>query len=143
MTPRIALAAIPLLLTALPAQAASCTVSPQEVNFGQYDPFSASAAETVANIAVTCDVETAFEIALGLGGGSYAARIMTSGADMMLYNLYADPQRTITWGDGSGGSNTVSAVTASRDFPVYGRVQPRQNLPAGAYADIIVVTVTY
>lgn len=143
MTPCAAFLAAPLLLLAMPAQAASCRVSPQDVHFGQYDPTSASPTETVGNITITCDVQTAFEIALGPGTGTYAARTMTSGANAMTYNLYSDPQRTIVWGDGGGGSNTVSAATVEHDFPVYGRATARQNLPAGAYTDIVTITVTY
>lgn len=136
-------AMLALLFAAAPAQAANCTVSPQNLSFGLYDPLSSSTSDTVATITVTCDAETAFEIALGPGAGSYAARTMAGGADTMVYNLYLDPQRTLVWGDGSGGSNTVAAVSAQSAFTVYARAPARQNLTPGIYADVISVTVTY
>lgn len=61
----------------------------------------------------------------------------------MAYNLFIDPQRVMVWGDGTGGSNTVSAMSAEHDFPVYARAPARQNLTPGSYTDIISVTVTY
>lgn len=97
--PRLAVAAtLALLLVAVPGQAANCSVSPQNLSFGLYDPFSSSASDTAATIAVSCDAETAFEIALGPGTESYTARTMVSGADTMVYNLYINPQRTLVWG---------------------------------------------
>lgn len=142
-TRAMAAAAVALVVAATPAHATNCTINPQSVNFGQYDPLSISASDTAATISITCDVETPFEIALGPGAGSYSARTMTGGADAMVYNLYIDPQRATVWGDGSGGSSTVSAVSAQADFTVYARAPARQNLTPGLYADTIMVTVTY
>lgn len=139
----VAPAMLALLFAAAPARAANCTVSPQNLSFGLYDPLSNSTSDTVATITVDCDAETAFEIALGPGAGSYAARTMAGGADTMAYNLYVDPQRTLVWGDGTGGSGTVGAVSAQAAFTVYARAPARQNLRPGIYADIVSVTVTY
>lgn len=136
-------AVLALLFAVAPARAADCSVSPQNLSFGLYDPFSSSTSDTVATITVTCDVVTPYEIALGPGAGSYSARTMAAGPDTMAYNLYIDPQRTIVWGDGTGGSNTVSAVSAQGHFTVYARAPARQNLRPGIYADVVSVTVTY
>jgi spore coat protein U-like protein len=140
----VATAAVLVLLAAAgPARAANCTVSPQNLGFGLYDTLSGAPSDTVATIAVDCDEETAFEIALGPGTGSYSSRTMTGGPDSMAYNLYIDPQRVMVWGDGTGGSSTVGAVSVRRDFTVYGRAPAQQNLRAGSYSDVVSVTVTY
>jgi spore coat protein U-like protein len=123
--------------------AATCTISPQSVSFGSYDTLDSQQLDGVGNISVQCDVETSFTIALSRGTGSYAARQMTSGADVLEYNLYVDPSRLTVWGDGSAGSTTVTKVASAAEEAVYGRVPPRQNIPAGAYTDTVVVTVTY
>jgi spore coat protein U-like protein len=136
-------AVLAFLFVATPSRAATCTVSPQNLSFGLYDPLGGSASDTVSTINVTCDAETAFEVSLGTGSGSYAARTMTAGPDTMVYNLYIDPQRTLVWGDGMGGSNTVGAVSADRDFTVYARAPAGQNLRPGSYADSVSITVTY
>jgi spore coat protein U-like protein len=124
------------------AHAAACSVSPQGVNFGTYDPFGSSPLEGVGNINVSCDVATNFSISLGTGTGSYSTRLMSSGANQMNYNLYRDPARLLVWGDGTANTSTVSAE-AGGDFTVYARAVSGQNLPAGSYSDILIVTVTY
>ncbi|HEX6376217.1 MAG TPA: spore coat U domain-containing protein [Allosphingosinicella sp.] len=129
--------------SASPAAAASCNVNPSGVSFGAYDPLSSSPLDGVGNIAISCDASTSFAISLSTGAGSYAERRMSSGGAALTYNLYTDASRLTPWGDGSGGSSTVSMTGAAADIPVYGRMAAHQNVPAGAYADTIVVTITY
>ena len=131
------------LLACPPASAATCTISPQDVSFGNYDPLASQPLDGVGNISVRCDAETSFTISLGAGSGSYSARQMTSGANVLEYALYTEPARLTVWGDGSSGTATVSDSASSAEETVYGRVPALQNVPAGAYGDVIVVTVTY
>lgn len=130
-------------MSSTPAHAASCFISPESVNFGVYDPFDPVPLDGVGNIAVSCDAPTAFTIALGPGSGSYDQRLMQGGQATMSYNIYTDPARLFVWGDDSGSGSTLSDVTTSGHYPVYGRIPPHQNLPAATYSDTIVVTVTY
>lgn len=131
------------LLGAPPAAAATCNVSPQGVSFGGYDTLSSGSQDGVGNISVTCDAAMSFTVSLGTGAGTYAERSMTSGAEALSYNLYTDASRLIVWGDGSGSTGTVSTTATAADIPVYGRIPARQIVPAGAYTDVIVVTITY
>lgn len=62
---------------------------------------------------------------------------------MLSYNLYIDPTRLLVWGDGSGLTTTVTNLALSADHTVYGRIPAQQNVTAGSYADLIVVTVTF
>lgn len=146
-TERRCLTAIPALLGTImatsPAQAASCTVAAQGVPFGSYDPFASSDLNGVGNLQVVCDVATPVQISLSTGAGDYSARTMRSGSGSLAYNLYADPLRSMVWGDGTGGSTTMSASQVTIDIPVYGSVAARQNPVPGAYSDTIIVTVTY
>lgn len=128
---------------AAPVSAATCNVSPQGVSFGGYDTLSSSALDGVGNIAVSCDASASFTVSLSAGNGTYSGRAMSSGAEALSYNLYTDASRLIVWGDGSGSTGTVSTTAAAAEIPVYGRIPARQNVPAGSYADTIVVTVTY
>jgi spore coat protein U-like protein len=128
-----------------PAWALACTVNPQSVSFGDYDSVSGAAIDGVGYVNLSCDSPTNVEVALSTGSsGSYASRTMSSAGPEMRYNLYTDSGHTAVWGDGTGGSSTV-AVNAgtSADVTVYGRIARDQNLPAGAYSDMIVITVTY
>ncbi|MBD8735072.1 Csu type fimbrial protein [Sphingomonas sp. CFBP 13706] len=135
-----------LLATAAPAAAASCSVSPQQLSLGRYDPFASAPQDAVTSIAISCDVETSVVIAIGPGNGDYGARTMTGGAQALLYNLYIDPAHSRVWGDGTNGSSTVSstAVATSTAIPVYVRAPARQTqLKPGSYSDILWVSITY
>ena len=126
-----------------PAEAASCTVAAQGVNFGSYDQFAPYDLDGIGNIRVECDAATAVEISLGAGSDGYAVRRMTAGSDELLYNLYTNVMRTTVWGDGTGGSGTVSTNALSADLTVYGSVPSRQNPRPGVFADTVIVTITY
>lgn len=126
-----------------PAFAASCTISSSGVNFGAYDPIDVADTRSTGSIRMACDAPVNANIALSGGGGSTVDRAMSNGSTRLVYNLYADPQRTTIWGDGAGGSQTVPADGTSVDRPVYGSIMARQRVPAGSYADTITLTVTY
>jgi spore coat protein U-like protein len=71
---------------------------------------------------------------------------MTSGANLLNYSLYTNAARTTVWGDGSGGTSTVSNTGSgvAQNFTVYARVPLGQtSVATGAYADTVQVTVTY
>ncbi len=128
---------------AAPAAAAVCTVTPQGVSFGSYDPLVASALDGGGNINVNCDLLTSFTVALSTGNsGSFAERRMTAGTPYLAYNLYSDVARAMIWGDGVTAAN-ITSVGTNVDLPVYGRMPALQNIPANTYADTITVTVTY
>ncbi|MDB5580994.1 MAG: spore Coat Protein domain protein [Bradyrhizobium sp.] len=131
------------LATAYPAEAATCSISPQGPSFGSYDTLSPSAVESVGNISVACDATTSFTIALDTGIGSFAQRTMAGNAVPLRYNLYVDATRLIVWGDGSGSTGTVSSTATGGNFAVYGRIPAGQNVTAGSYSDTIVVTISY
>ncbi|HYI48436.1 MAG TPA: spore coat U domain-containing protein [Allosphingosinicella sp.] len=133
-----------LAADAAPAWAATCDITPQSVSFGAYDPTEAGDLDGVGTVSIDCDVEVSVTITLSTGAaGSYAPRTMAGGADHIRYNLFTGPQRVVVWGDGSGGSATVSATMQNQDFTIYGTIPARQNVGAGAYADTVVVTITY
>ena len=125
------------------AHAATCDVNPQGANFGAYDALSAVPLDTVGNIGIACDAVVPVTISLGPGAGTYQERRMQGGAAELTYNLYTDPARTIVWGDGSGDTSSVSVNAQTAAIPIYGRVPARQPIPPAAYADTIVVTISY
>lgn len=152
------------LLCASPAQAgllgATCTTSGSNLVFGNYAPFSGTATNITGTITVMCSVAVnlsggtvSYTIALGAGNsGSYATRRLSSGAHTLNYNLYTSSAYTTVWGDGTGGSVTVSGSgtlpvllsSFSNNLTVYGRI-PALQLSAvpGVYNDTITITVTY
>lgn len=139
----ISIAAVATVLATAPAAAANCTISPQSVSFGNYDTLDSQPLDGVGNISVQCDAMTSFTISLDSGSGTYSGRQMTSGTNVLEYNLYTDASHVSIWGDGSSGTTVVSDSASSAEEPVYGRIAARQDVPAGTYTDVIVVTVTY
>ena len=131
------------LAAASPGDAASCVIAPQGVSFGNYDPFSGSDLEAVGNIRLECDAVVGVTTSLSPGAGSYSARQMSNATSNLAYNLFTSSQRIAVWGDGSGGSDTVSATVQAADFPVYGTIPARQNVTTGTYQDTVIITVTY
>ncbi|HEU5286718.1 MAG TPA: spore coat U domain-containing protein [Sphingomicrobium sp.] len=129
-----------LLLAASTAASAECEVSPQEVDFGAYDPLSATALNGVGNVQVTCDLPTSFVVSLGPGTGTVANRRMTGGAAQLNYNLYKDAARLFVWGEGLAG---VSTLGTNVQLTVYGRIPAGQTVPADVYVDSVAVTVDF
>jgi spore coat protein U-like protein len=128
---------------------ANCSVSSSPVAFGSVDVLSGTNYDATGNVSVTCTNGTAWSAAAGLGGGTgatFASRKMAAGANLLNYSLYTNAGRTTVWGDGSGGTATVSntGTGSAQSFTVYGRVPLGQTAAqSGAYSDTVLVTVTY
>ena len=72
----------------------------------------------------------------------------------LAYGLFSDAARTTPWGDGGAGGATVGGtITTSllallclpghQAHTIHGRIPANQSVPAGVYADQVVLTVTY
>ena len=130
----------------------ACTISAPGVAFGAYDPRSAAPNDGAGTIIVSCPPRvTAPVVQLGTGiSGSFAARRMVSGAWTLDYNLYSNSGRTVTWGDGTGGTVTQTlsggiVLAGQRRFArtVYGRIAAGQNVGVGSYGDTVFVTIVF
>ena len=144
--------AIPGLAGLVHAQ--SCTVSATAAAFGPYSPASPLPTDTTASIQLSCQSATprlvTYQVALSPGtSGTYAGRSLRSGSGALGYQIYGNLPRTAVWGDGTGGTVTVGGSVLAAAVPVvqgqtaYARIPPRQNVPPGAYADTVVVSVTW
>ena len=130
------------LCAAVPA-GAGCSMGIINVVFGTYNTLSASSLDGAGSVGVTCDVTSSFQVALSKGQGSFAARQLQSGVNVLYYNLYTDALRSLIWGDGTAGTTLVSGSGTSVMYTVYGRIPGGQNLPAGSYGDSITVTLDF
>lgn len=128
---------------------ANCTLSTTALAFGSVNVIGGLNVDNSGGITVTCTNGTAWSAAAGVGAGSgasFANRRMTSGANLLNYNLYTTAARTTVWGDGtsSTGLLTGTGTGTAQNVVVYGRVGSGQTtVPAGSYADTVTVTVTY
>lgn len=136
-----------------PLSLCTCTTSATGVSFGNYDPLSAVSRDATGSVTVNCTFTGSgggtYEISLSQGmTGTFAARKMAQPPSSVSYNLYTTAARTQVWGDGTGGTQRVVGTlsgldSSSQTFNVHGRVPAGQNVPGGAYTDVIVVTVAY
>jgi len=128
---------------------ANCTVSTTALAFGSVNTISGSNVDSTGTLSITCTNGTAWAASAGIGSGSgasFANRKMTSGANLLNYNIYTTAGRTVVWGDGTSSTATIGGTGTgnAQGVTVYGRVGSGQtSVPAGAYADTVAVTVTY
>lgn len=135
----------------------NCLVSASNLAFANYTPAGGNQTANTT-VSVRCTKGTAFTVALNGGstsGGTVTQRLMTNGgspASTVQYNLYTVANFATIWGDGTGGTATVSGtgngVTVANAVAetVYGELvdsATNQVVPPGNYSDTITVTVTY
>ena len=88
-------------------------------------------------------------ITLSVGSGtSYATRRMVSGSEQLFYNLYRDAARQVIWGDGTGGTQAYLLKNPQGNnqdisLPIFGLIQPSQNVGVGSYSDTITVSLNF
>jgi spore coat protein U-like protein len=98
---------------------------------------------------VTCTTGVPWVASASAGNGSgatFAVRKMTAGSSTLAYSLFLDAGRTSVWGNGLGGTSTISNVgtDSGQALIFYGRIFSNQvSVPAGNYSDLVVVTFTY
>lgn len=65
--------------------------------------------------------------------------------DQLDYNLYTGAARTTIWGDGTGGSVTVTQAFNNNQvrLSVYGRIPAMEDIAPGSHTDHITATVTF
>lgn len=134
----------------------SCSVTADPLDFGTYNPIDSSNVDATGNLSVRCGaliagVNISYEVTLSAGAsGNQTARTMSNGSSTMAYNLYTNSSRTIVWGDGNGGTGTITngyflnlIFPRTDDFPIYGRIPSGQNAEVGTYTDTITATVIF
>ncbi|WP_165838763.1 Csu type fimbrial protein [Roseicella frigidaeris] len=124
----------------------TCLVVALPMVFGNYAPTAASDAQ--ADLTVTCTPGTTYTLSLdkGLGSGAtLAQRAMSFLTNSLTYSLYTTAARSVVWGDGTGGTATVTGTGTilPQLITVYGRIPASQNTAPGIYTDVVTVTLTY
>lgn len=133
---------------------ATCAITSAAPLSLTYDPVVANLtapATTTAALTVSCTNGSASTITLGQGvnfaTGSTdalpARRALNGTANFLNYALYQDAGSATIWGNttltGEGHTGTGNLDTVI----VYATMAAAQNVPAGAYSDSIVATVTF
>jgi spore coat protein U-like protein len=127
-----------------------CTVSASDLNFGAYASNQDVPKQGQSAIQLQCSSGTVAEVTLdaGLGTERNTRRRqmeLNAARDHLNYDLFQDPGRTIHWGDGRTGRDTleVQATGALQTIPVYGEIPARQRVADGVYNDLIIVQVFF
>jgi spore coat protein U-like protein len=126
----------------------SCTVRALPVSFGAYDRLTTTDLTALGSITVTCTAAGQITIYLSSGGsgGFFPRRMTAAGNTTLNYNLFMDQPGSRIWGDGTGGSQTLTATSAAgaASFQVFGRIPAQQSqAKVGSYSDTIMVTVNF
>jgi spore coat protein U-like protein len=131
---------------------ANCRINAGTLNFGAYDPVGVNATADLngsGNFTVEC-TRSAASVWIGMDGGanlSGSVRRMRLGAtsEYLNYELYRDNSATpAVWGNTSAtGLAYTSTTKAPTTVTVYGKVPMNQDIPVGAYADTVVMTVHF
>lgn len=150
------------LLWCAAAQAQSCNVSATPLAFGNYGSPGGVRVDSSAAVLVTCTPQylllackSSYTLSLSVGDhASGGQRQLAAGTGRLAYDLFSDSLRQQPWGDGgasgptTGGTITTSLLNlvclpGNKPHTVYGRIPANQSVPAGAYSDNVVLTVTY
>lgn len=139
------------LLSASTARA-ECSVESSRILFPVYDVYSTVPLDAVGELRYKCspdqkDVTPTIRIVFGPSADGGFGRAMTHGAELLKYNVYLDPLRTVVWGDGSAGTMAyVAACCAVGKFAVlnmYGRIPAGQDVTAGNYIDTLLMHLEF
>ncbi|MGY0611665.1 MULTISPECIES: Csu type fimbrial protein [unclassified Luteimonas] len=125
-----------------------CVISTAtNLSFGAVPGLIGTNRDRNSSVTMTCTGRTAWNMALDQGqNAAGAARRMRRGTsgDYVGYELYRNAARTQRWG-ATPGVDTVqgTGTGGAQTLTVFGRVPAGQAVPAGAYRDVVTVTVTY
>ena len=126
-----------------------CDIATTPLAFGEYDPLVRHASQPLdrdGSVTITCTKGTSATIGLNAGShSSGTSRNLSNGSALLRYDLFIDAGRTQRWGEGE--ANALQAGDAPSDAPrtfvVFGRVPAGQDVPVGAYTDMVVVTIEF
>jgi len=130
-----------------------CTIGVTAVSFGNYETFSSNPTDAAGTITVNCGfrvVRATVTLGVSSTSGTFNPRRMkqSGGSDLLAYNVYTNPARTVIFGDGTGGTSNIllrRPTGPPRDWSetitTYGRIPPGQDVSVGTYSDTLSATV--
>ena len=150
---KASVAAVIIIFSSASAFGSQCSISTTGINFGSYDILSAAPTDSTGSISISCNGNVS-TVAISIGAssvsGSFQPRDMRSGLSpsyLLSYNLYTDSSRSVIWGDGTLGTQTVIISPVKRNTTynqiIYGRIPTSQDVYYGPYSDTLTVTVTW
>jgi spore coat protein U-like protein len=121
---------------------ANCLLETSDLDFGTAGIIGHNI-DADTELSITCTPGTGYSIAIdGGGAGDPDHRMLHSGTDTVSYGLYSDSHHLVPWGTDPGSIVAGEGNGNEQRLDVHGRIPP-QPAVAGAYADTVVVTITY
>ncbi|MGH9458589.1 MAG: Csu type fimbrial protein [Thermoanaerobaculia bacterium] len=119
--------------------AKQCGIQGGTVDFGAYDPFSATADSASGSIQVRC-TKNAAAVTISLSLGVRGDRTMSNGTDVLAYTLTDD--------SGNAWDMTSTKTYSATDFNwttlgIDGALAAGQDVSDGAYTDTVVATINF
>lgn len=125
----------------------NCTIGTTPVAFGDYNVLAGSPKTTTGTVTYQCTLGVNIIVTLSRGSSSsFNPRTLRNGAEVLNYNLYREATFQTIWGDGTGGSQTYTALAALLvpvNVTVYAQLPAGQNVAAGSYSDSVVATIIF
>ncbi len=127
---------------------ASCSITTvPTLGFPNYDVFAIAATTTSQTAKFHCDNDVNITVGIGKSStsGTIATRQMSAGGtDRLNYNIYKNAGFSVLWGDGTAGTTglVVSTNNQNASVPIFGKIDPGQNVSVGNYADTVVLSVS-
>jgi spore coat protein U-like protein len=139
----------------LHAAGVSCIVNSLALVFPIYDASDPSPTNSMGSVDVQCtnfdaNPTTGVGVSVGISAGSNGSvsdRKFAGSGGLLSYGVYQDAARTINWGQGMDAVQQSSgAMTAGQSkilhYTLFGSIPAHQNVPAGIYQDLLVLTIT-
>lgn len=127
------------------------------LDFGAYDPAVAQRAAggtdlraSAGALTIACTRAASATVLLGAGGSPAAGstdglplRQLQGAGHTLAYQLYQDAAAARVWGNTPASGLPFTGSGHADVVPVYGVIPRGQVVPAGSYADLVVVTITF
>ena len=147
---RFAIALVLCMAAAGRADAANCSVSVTPVVFGNYNVFNAAPLDSTGTVVYRCNGGAKpIWISLTRGGNSnsFIPRVMARGNEKLEYNLYRDANRSVVWGNLTGGTSLYWDYDPPNNqnvtVTIYGRIPSGQDISAGNYSDTVQIEINF
>lgn len=124
-----------------------CLITAADLAFGNYDPVGANATtplDAQTTIELRCTAGVGFKLMVGMGQNEAGGgRRMAAGTNFLSYGLFDDAARTTAWRSFTYRTFGATSSITPRLVQLYGRIPAGQDVAVGAYADQVVLTVSY
>jgi spore coat protein U-like protein len=139
-------ASSPLSVTATVPPAVNVDTTP--INNVTYDATGSNAQSTIT---ITASLGTTLTIRMGQGtnpdSGSSpenpSRRMKSVAGNYLNYELTTDANHSNNWGDTTSTGVKLTGTGSQEQVPLYLRILPNQNVPAGNYTDTVQMTTDY